>query len=146
MKITPHHGIDQLVFGMKQVDVEAIYGKADKQFKDDDKNLIAIYNNQRWRLTYYQDEDFRLGYIISSNPELTLFDKMVIGRKAFEVREELLSNHFKSWEQEDFDLAENHFNEDHWLILQSEFDAIIKVEIGAIINNKDEFDWKFGNK
>ena len=144
MKINSKHGIDKLVFGMKQQDVEAIYGKADKQFKDDDKNIIAVYNNLKWRLTYYQDEEFRLGYIISSNPELTLFDKKVIGRKASEVKEQL--DHFKGWEQEDFDLGENHFNEDNWLILQSEFDSIIKVEIGAIINNKDEFDWKFGNR
>ena len=63
-----------------------------------------------------------------------------------DVQKELASQGFKTWEKEDFDLAENHFNEDHWLILQSEFDQIIKVEIGATIKNEDEFDWKFGTK
>ena len=60
---------------MKQKNVEAIYGKPDKQFKDEDKNIILVYNKFKWRLTFYEDEDFRLGYIISSNPELTLFNK-----------------------------------------------------------------------
>jgi hypothetical protein len=146
MTINPKHGIDNLLFGMKQKDVEAIYGKPNKQFRDDDKNIIHVYDHQKWRLTYYADEDFRLGYIIAANPELELFGQKVIGKKAAEVKEALLAHHFKTWENEDFDLAENHFNEDHWLILQTEFGAITKIEIGAIINNKDEFDWKFGNK
>jgi hypothetical protein len=146
MKINPKFGIDQLIFGMKQNDVAGIYGAPDKKFNDDDGNIIYTYNAQQLRLTFYEDEDFRLGYVIGSNPELTLFDKKVIGRKAAEVKGGLDQKLFKSWEQEDFDLAENHFNEDNWLILQSEFDAITKVEIGAIINDKDEFDWKFKSK
>jgi hypothetical protein len=142
MELKPKLGIDKLLFGMKQKDVETIYGNADKQFKDEDKNLILVYNEHKWRLTFYEDEELRLGYIISSNSDLTLLDKKVIGRKVEDVKQELVT--FKSWEQEDFDLAENHFNEDNWIILQTEFGEITNVEIGAIINKKDEFDWKFG--
>lgn len=140
MKLTPKNGIDQLLFGMKQKDVIAIYGSPDKHFEDDDNNIIFLYNKSKLRLTFYQDEDYRLGYIITSNPEVTLLDKGVIGRDVTELKQELP---FKTWEQEDFDSTENHFNESNWLILQSEFDAVIRVEIGAIINDKDEFDWKF---
>ncbi len=50
---------------------------------------------------------------------------------------------FKNWEQEDFDSLENHFNESNWLILQTEFNEIVGAEIGAIINDNDEFEWKF---
>lgn len=144
MKLNPKHGVDQLLFGMKQNDVIVIYGKPNKQFKDDDGNSIFLYNELKLRLTFYADEEFRLGYIIISNPEIMLNDKKLLGRKVASVKQELTN--FKTWEQEDFDSVENHFNEDHWIILQTEFDEIIKVEIGAIINNKDEFDWKFGNK
>ena len=45
--------------------------------------------------------------------------------------------------KENFDLAENYFNEENWLILVSEFNKIVKVELGCIIKD-DEFDWKFG--
>lgn len=140
MKLNPKNGIDQLLFGMKQNDVIAIYGNPDKQFKDDDGNIIYLYNQQKWRLTFYEDEDFRFGYIITSNPEVTLLDSKVIGRNVEEVKTTLP---FKSWEKEDFDATVNHFNESNWLILQSEFETIIRVEIGAIINDNDEFDWKF---
>lgn len=146
MEIKPKNGIDKLLFGMEQKDVEALYGKPDRQFADDDKNVIAVYNTQKWRLTYYEDEDFRLGYIISSNPELTLFAKKVIGRPVADVVNELSRQQFTTWEQENFDLAENHFNEENWLILQAEFGSIVKIEMGAIINDKDAFEWKFGKR
>jgi len=140
MKLNPKNGIYKLLFGMKQKDVEALYGKPSKQFNDDDANVIYVYNTEKMRLTFYEDEAFRLGYIISSNPELTLLDKKVIGKNVETVKSELP---FKTWEQEDFDSTENHFNESNWLTLQSEYGIIIRVEIGANINDKDEFDWKF---
>ena len=140
MKINPKNGVDKLLFGMKQSHVEAIYGKSDKQFKDDDGNCIYLYFDEKLRLTFYEDEGFRLGYIITSNPEATLLDKKVVGKNVEELKNELP---FKSWEQEDFDSTVNHFNESNWLILQSEFGVVIRVEIGAIIKDNDEFDWKF---
>lgn len=140
MILNPKNGIDKLLFGMQQKDVEAIYGKPDKEFKDDDENIIYLYNKEKLRLTFYEDENFKLGYIISSNPELLLLDKKVIGRNCIELKTELP---FKSWEVEDFDSTENHFNESNWLTLQSEFGQVIRVEIGAIINDNDELEWKF---
>lgn len=140
MILNPKNGIDKLLFGMQQKDVEAIYGKPDKEFKDDEENIIYLYNKEKLRLTFYEDENFKLGYIISSNPELLLLDKKVIGRNCIELKTELP---FKSWEVEDFDSTENHFNESNWLTLQSEFGQVIRVEIGAIINDNDELEWKF---
>jgi len=134
-------GIDKLLFGMKQKDVEVIYGKANKQYNDDDGNLILVYYQYKMRLTFYEDENLRLGYIISSNPELTIDNKKIIGKNIIEIKKELPN--FKSWDIENFDITENHFNEDNWLIFVTEFDEIIKIEMGAIINNNDEFEWKF---
>lgn len=140
MIVNPKNGVDQLLFGMKQKDVIAIYGEPDKQFKDDDQNIIFLYNSQQLRITFYEDESMRLGYIITSYPEVTLLGKKIMGREVAEVKNEIP---FKSWEQEDFDSTENHFNESNWLVLQSEYGKIIRIEIGAIINDKDEFEWKF---
>ena len=140
MKINPKNGVDQLLFGMNQNNVQAIYGKPSKQFKDDDGNEIYLYFKEKLRLTFYEDEAFRLGYIITSNEEATLLDKKIIGKNVALIKSELP---FKSWEQKGFDSTENHFNESNWLILQSEFGVVIRVEIGAIIKDNDEFDWKF---
>ncbi len=143
MKVHTKKGIDKLLFGMKQKDVELLYGKPNKHYKDDDKNIIYLYNLEKLRLTFYEDEDFRLGYIISSNSKLELFESTIIGKDIKTIKNNLIEKGIKSWEVEDFDSTQNHFNEPNWIILQSEFDEVIKLEIGAIINDKDEFDWKF---
>lgn len=140
MKVNPKNGVDQLLFGMKQTHVESFYGQPNKQFKDEEGNVIYVYNKEKLRLTFYEDENFRLGYIITANPAVMLLNNLVIGRKLEEVKNELP---FNSWEQEDFDSTENHFNESNWLILQAEYGVIIRLEIGAIIKDNDEFDWKF---
>ena len=140
MLIFPKKGIDHLIFGMKQKDVLAIYGMPSKKFDDEEGNKIYIYNNLKLHLNFYEEEDFRLGYIIAANNELTLADKKIIGQEFENLKKDLTT--FKNWEKEDFDLAENYFNEDNWLILVSEFNEITKVELGCVIIN-DEFDWKF---
>lgn len=140
MIVNLKNGIGDLLFGMKQKDVEAILGKPNKQFLDEDKNMIFVYYNEKLRLTFYEDENFRLGYMITSNPEATVLGKKVIGKNIDEVKNSLP---IKDWETEDFDSTTNHFNESNWLIFQTEFEQIIRVELGAIINEKDEIEWKF---
>ncbi len=143
MKINLKIGIEKLIFGMKQSDVTAIYGKPDRNYKDEDDNIIFAYNAQKMRLTFYKEEEFKLGYIVASSSDLELFGNKVIGRKIEDVKKELVLKGLKTFNQEDFDTFENYFNEDNWIILQTEFDEVVKFEIGAIINDKDEFDWKF---
>ena len=140
MQIYPKIGIDKLVFGMKQNDVIAIYGNPDKKFTDEDDNIIFIYNNLKLHLNFYEDEDFKLGYIIAANIELQLLENKIICETFEDLKAKLPT--FKTWEKEEFDLAENYFNEDNWIIFVSEFNQIVKVELGCIIDN-DEFQWKF---
>jgi hypothetical protein len=62
------------------------------------------------------------------------------------VQKELHGKGLIKWTKEGYDTYENWFNEEYWIVLQTEFDEIVKVELGAIINDKDEFDWKFKGK
>lgn len=143
MELLLKKGIGKLLFGMRQKDVEALLGMPDKQFKDDDKNVIYVYYDLKLRLTFYEDEGFRFGYLICAHPGLTLLGNAPIGKTAAEVKAALPAKSFKAWENEQFDLAENHFNEENWLILQEEFGRVSKVEMGAVINAKDELEWSF---
>lgn len=143
MKINPKHGIDKLLFGMKLPDVKAVYGKPDKEYDDEDGNRIATFNQQKFRLTFYAEEDFRLGYIIAAGDELELFGHAVIGRASSDVKNELSQQGLVKWSRESYDTYDNWFNEDQWIVLQTEFGQVVKFELGAIINDKDEFDWKF---
>ena len=146
MKINLKIGIDKLIFGMKQKDVTAIYGKPDRNYKEEDDNVIFAYNTLKIRLTFYKEEDFKLGYMVASSPELELFANKVINKKIAEVKKELSKKGLAKFTQEEFDTFENYFNEENWIIFQTEFGEVVKFEIGAIINDKDEFDWKYGKK
>lgn len=143
MEVKVKNGIDKLLFGMRQKDVIAIYGEPDKKIIDEEKNILYLYNEQKWQLTFYEDEDFRLGYIICAHPGLTLFSNKIIGTKIDNAKTALQQNGFSSWELEEFDITENYFNEQNWLVLQAEFGEVVKLEIGAIINDDDQFEWKF---
>lgn len=143
MKIIPKSGYEKLLFGMQQQDVTALYGKPQLVFEDEDNNSIALYYDLKVRLTFYEDEDFRLGYLIISHPEAVLYDHKVIGIPVTTIVELLKKKGFTNWEKEQYDSTINFFNEDFWLILQTEYDEVVKVEIGAVIKNQDEFDWKF---
>ncbi|PZX94308.1 hypothetical protein DOS84_06700 [Flavobacterium aquariorum] len=143
MKINPKNGIDKLIFGMKQNDVITVYGKPNKNYKDEDDNVIFVYNELKIRLTFYEEEDLKLGYLVASSPSLELLGNKIINRKIADVKKDLAQKGITKFTQEEFDTFENYFNEENWIILQTEFDEVVKFEIGAIINDKDEFDWKF---
>lgn len=143
MEIKLKEGIGELKFGMKQKDVEAVLGAPDRQYKDDDKNIIYLYNSAKLRMTFYADEDFRFGYLIVSHTNTELFSRRIIGAEWAETEKALKEKGVKELEKETFDSLENYFNEANWIIIQTEFDEVVRVELGAIINAKDEFDWKF---
>jgi hypothetical protein len=141
MIIDPKNGIAGLLFGMQTQQVESILGAPDRQYRDEDENIIYLYSTHKLRLTFYADEAFRLGYAITSNKQATLLGYTIIGNPLDEMLEALP---FKSWEREDFDSVTNHFNESNWLTLQSEYGEVIRIEIGAMIDEvTDAFLWRF---
>lgn len=133
-------GIGSLLFGMDRKAVEAELGKPDRKYKDDEANEIYIYNALKLSLTFYDDESYKLGYIVSSNPELTLLDMQPIGKSAESVINVLPKKQFPDWESSWEENLQSHFDEENWLLFVEEFGQIIKVELGAPIV-KDEFVW-----
>ena len=143
MKVKLKYGIGQLLFGMKQKDVEAIYGNPNKQYNDEEDNIVYVYNDHKMRLTFYDEEELRLGYITSTNNELELFNSKMIGKPWSEIQNLLSQNKLSDFEIEVVDGTENYFFEDNWLFVNVDYDLVFKIELGAVFNNQDEFDWKF---
>ncbi|AWM14457.1 hypothetical protein NHF50_11605 [Flavobacterium sp. NRK F10] len=143
MEIKLKFGFDELLFGMKQNHVETLYGKADFQYKDEEQNVILGYNDLKSRLTFYEEEGFRLGYITISNPEAVLFGEKVMGKSREEVLQVLKANKITQWETEVNDGVTMLFNEENWVFLHFDYGVLVTIEIGAVFTQKDEFDWKF---
>ena len=144
MEVKLKFGIDQLLFGMMQKDVEAIYGKPISQYVDEEDNIVYVYNQQKMRLTFYEEEKMRLGYIIAQHPNLTLFGETFIGKSWEEVKTLLATNKITKFETELVEGTENYFSEDNWLFINADYGQVFKIELGAVFKEKDDdFDWKF---
>ncbi len=143
MEIKLKSGVDKLLFGMQQKNVVALLGQPDKNYVDEEENIVYTYNVPKLRLTFYKDEDFKLGYLISSHPDVAIKGAKIIGLPIEKALDALKQLGISKFTKESFDSFDNYFDESNWLILQTEFNEVIKVELGAIINDEDEFDWKF---
>ena len=144
MEVKLKFGIDQLLFGMKQKDVEALYGKPSSQYVDEEENIVYVYNQQKMRLTFYDEEEMRLGYIIAQHPNLILFGETIIGKTWEEVKTLLATNKITKLETEMVEGTENYFSEENWLFINADYGEVFKIELGAVFKEKDDdFDWKF---
>jgi hypothetical protein len=142
MKINLKKGIDNLEFGLTRPEVEEIIGRPVREITnpEDDNELIWEYADQKLRLTFYQKEDNRLGYIRSSNSSLTIFDMDLIDCKIEEVKNRI-DPRTESWEKEEYFSFTTYFHESNWLTLNVEYDRITDIELGVPFKNEDEYDW-----
>ena len=144
MEIKLKYGIDNLLFGMREQDVTKILGKPDSSYKDEDENVIFVYNSRKLRLTFYKEEDYRLGYMTTSNPIIKLFNTTLIGKNWSEIYPVLEKNKIKSFESDTAEGVVSYFNEENWLFFHVDYNEIVKIELGAVFKEKeDDFDWKF---
>jgi hypothetical protein len=143
MEIKLKYGIDNLLFGMKEQDVTKVLGKPDTQYKDEEENVVFMYNARKLRLIFYKEEDFKLGYVTTTNSVVKLFNTTIIGKNWSEVYPVLEKNKVKSFETDTSEGMMSYFNEENWLFIHVDYNEIVKIEVGAVFSDKDEFDWKF---
>lgn len=143
MEIKLKYGIDNLLFGMKEQDVTKILGKPDTQYKDEEENVVFMYNSRKLRLIFYKEEDFKLGYLTTTNPMVKLFHTTFMGKNWSDVYPVLEKNKLKSFETDTSEGMVSYFNEENWLFIHVDYNEIVKIEVGAVFSDKDEFDWRF---
>ncbi|WP_396197801.1 hypothetical protein [Flavobacterium sp.] len=143
MEIKLKYGIDNLLFGMKEQDVTKILGKPDTQYKDEEENVVFMYNTRKLRLIFYKEEAYRLGYMTTTNPVVKLFNTTIIGKNWSDVFPVLEKNKVKSFETDTVEGMMSYFNEENWVFVHVDYNEIVKIEVGAVFSDKDEFDWKF---
>lgn len=142
MKIYLKKGIGNIKFGMNRSEVEKIIEKPDRSIMDpeDVNELIWEYNDLKLRLTFYQNEGGRLGYIRSSNSKLTIADHKIIDKNVDEIIK-LIDPNSESWEKEEYDLFTTYFNDSNWLTLNATYERVSDLELGVPFKNDEEYDW-----
>jgi len=142
MEIKVKYGIDNLLFGSSMEFAEKTLGKFDKKSTDEDGNILQQYNKLKLTLTFYKEAGFKLAYIQCSDSEITLLGKKLIGEDIKKVLDFLEENDIDDFEYEDYDSFETYTNEENWLVLNVEYGEVNEIEIGVIINDNDEYEWK----
>lgn len=143
MEIRPGIGIGDIIFGYKQPDITSLLGEPDKviAYKDDDQNeLIYLYNEQKVEVTFYKDQDHKLGYIRSANEALTYKGMPIIGQPIKVVLKNVFGD-FGDWEFEDYGSFEVYNCDDNWVSLHVAYGVITDLELGVLFNDDDTYDW-----
>jgi len=143
MDIRPKIGFDNIKFGMFRKDILEILGNPDRLMTDeyDDNEQKLEWNKLKIRLTFQMDENDRLTYFVSKNPNLNYGGQRLIGVETEIVKNQIFSDLASEWEIGDYELFQTHFNEPNWLTLHSEFGEIHEIEMGVPFKNENEYDF-----
>ena len=143
MEIKPKIGIYNLQFGMFRKNVLEILGNPDRIMTDEyDENEQKLeWNKLKLRLTFQLDENDRLTYFVSKNPNLNYGGQKLIGIDTEIVKNKIFAELVSEWEIEEYDFFQILFHEPSWLTLHSEFGEISEIEMGVPFKNENEYDW-----
>jgi len=143
VELKPKIGVDNLKFGMTQKEIFEVLGSHDRKKvdQDDDEQLLLEYFSLKLRLTVYLNEKFRLGYIRTSNPDLTYNGLKIIGSNIEFAKKEIFGELIKDWEIEEYDFFNTHSNDEYWLTLDVEYGTDTNVELGVTFKNEVEYNW-----
>lgn len=128
---------------MTQKDILEVLGIPDRKVfdQDDDEQLLLEFNKLKLRLTFYLNEQNRLGYMRTSNPNLTFNGKKIIGSKVDFAKKEIFGGIVDEWEVEEYDFFITHSNEEVWVTLNEEFGEVSVVEVGVTFSDGENYDW-----
>ena len=141
-------GIEDIHFGMTQDEIESLLGKPDRTCKDEEygeSEPMIQYNSIKTRLTFYKNNNGKLGYIRSSNPDLKYKNQRIIGKTILESLNVFNDIPKDKWELEQYDFWIQYFNEDWWITLRFDYDKLSEIEIGVPFKNDEEYDWPINN-
>ena len=142
MELKLKEGVDNILFGCLQNFVKEGLGKPDKIYEDEDGNRKYQYNKLKTTFTFYKEDNYRLAYIQSSSDDIELWGKKLIGNNIDTVLDFLEEKGLEDFKYEDFESFETYTNEDNWLVLNVEYGLVDEIEIGVLINDNDEYEWK----
>ena len=142
MEIKLGTGLGAITFGKKEAEIIALLGEPDKMFtaEEDEDELIYQYNKLQLRLTFYNHEDGRLGYISTADTGTVFEGKTIIGEPVEKVTDEVFKQ-VEEWDIENYDFFDTYMNEEYWLILTTDYGKVVEVDFGVLIDEDEEYIW-----
>jgi len=141
MELILKTGLKNLKFGQSTEDAINAFGKPDREYQnsDDENEFILEWNKHKLRLTFYENENRKLGYIRTSHTEAHINGHVLINQE-IDAAKQGFDKDF-DWEADSYDFFQTHLNEEHWIVLNVEYNRITDIELGVPLKNEDEYAW-----
>jgi hypothetical protein len=140
MEILLAKGLDNIRFGLTEVEVTRQWGEPDKAYLLDESKRLQFFELQV-EFSFEFEHENRLGWIEVHNPEATLFGQKLIGVRREKVLSIISSHITDEPEIDDYGHSESYFYENCWLELQFEFDRLRAINFGFLWRDDDTSDW-----
>ena len=140
MKIHLGKGIDNITFGMTCSEVERIMGKPSREFEipNYDHELFWEYTEKKLTLTFDKHKGGRLGYIRSSNPNLSIAGLKLMDAKVVDIQPNIDAK-VSSWEVTEYFSFTAYFHEANWFCLNGKYGRVTDVELGVPFEKENEY-------
>lgn len=136
-------GIGELKFGMTQAQCCEILGAPSRviEDKDRDEEIILEFTPLKIRLSFYKEEEEKLGYIRTANKDITYNNQRLVGQSIHSIKHEVFKDSIDYWDKDEYAYFNAHSNDENWLTLNEEYKEVTDIELGVPINDDDEYVW-----
>jgi hypothetical protein len=141
MEIKIGIGVDELIFGLTESQVEEILGLANKIYTTDGGCRRLQFFDRMLELSFEPDNDGLLGWIEVHNPDATLFGHKLLSQPRERVLEVIVSKLGQPSECEDYASFDTVFYEEHWLEFHFNFGRLTHINFGVLYGKDDETLW-----
>jgi len=137
MEISIGRGLNKILFGMLQKDIENLLGLPSKKYRGEFDDIYWLYNDLKITLKFEKDEEYKLGWIEVKNPNSTLFSKKLISKSTKDVIDFISGKINDEIELNDYDSFESYTFNNNWLEIQSEYGIVTQINFGYLFDNED---------
>lgn len=135
-------GVDNIVFGMTQEEVDYLWGKPNKVSKSELENgVVYYYNDKMIKFNFDGEYGYKLYSIEIFHPQLLILGKSVINETKENIISILNESGYVKTEYEDYDFFDTIFCEDIWSTFRFEFNMLKSIEFSPLYDDNDEMIW-----
>jgi len=141
MEIIPRVGLDILKLGLTADEVINSLGVPTKDSRDEFEDRFMCYHGKGIAVRFEDGNDNRVGWIIVSNPSVTLYGIQPIGMDIDTVINHLEQHLNEKIDIDDFDDSTSRTFEDSWVEVQETLGFVQQINIGVPYDDKDNPLW-----
>jgi len=141
MDISIGKGINDFVFGQTENEIISIQGKPNKKYIDEFGDIYIKYNSLEITLKFEKENDYKLGWVETSNIKTKLLEFSPWKIKKEELIPKLSQILSESPEVEDYGSFESVTYNNSWVEFQFEYGKLKQINLGVLFDDQNNPKW-----